>query len=91
MAPPSTLPRHMAIVDMTLPRWGASMAEGTITRWLKAVGERVEEGEVVCEVETEKVNAEVEAPTSGRLAEILVSPGTTVGVGTPIARIQEEE
>ena len=81
----------MAIVDMTLPRWGASMADGTITRWLKAVGERVEVGEVVCEVETEKVNAEVEAPTTGTLREILVGPGATVDVGTPIARIEEDQ
>ncbi len=81
----------MALVDLTLPRWGAAMEDGTVTRWLLAVGERIEAGDVVCEVETEKVNAEVEAPTSGRLAEILVSPGTTVTVGTPIARIQEEE
>ena len=79
----------MTLVDMTLPRWGASMAEGTITRWLKAVGERVEEGEVVCEVETEKVNAEVEAPATGTLVEILVEPGTTVAVGTVITRIEE--
>jgi pyruvate/2-oxoglutarate dehydrogenase complex dihydrolipoamide acyltransferase (E2) component len=81
----------MAIVDMTLPRWGASMADGTITRWLKTVGERVEEGEVVCEVETEKVNAEVEAPATGTLREILVDPGATVDVGTPIARIEEDQ
>ena len=81
----------MAIVDMTLPRWGASMADGTITRWLKAVGDRVEEGEVVCEVETEKVNAEVEAPATGTLREILSGPGETVDVGSAIARIEEEQ
>jgi pyruvate/2-oxoglutarate dehydrogenase complex dihydrolipoamide acyltransferase (E2) component len=77
------------IVDLTLPRWGAQMDDGTVTRWLRAVGDDVAEGEVVCEVETEKVNAEVEAPATGRLVEILVEPGTTVPVGTPIARIEE--
>jgi pyruvate/2-oxoglutarate dehydrogenase complex dihydrolipoamide acyltransferase (E2) component len=81
----------VALIDLTLPRWGASMDDGTLTRWLRAIGDRVEAGEVVCEVETEKVNAEVEAPATGRLAEILVTPGTTVAVGTPIARIEEEE
>jgi pyruvate/2-oxoglutarate dehydrogenase complex dihydrolipoamide acyltransferase (E2) component len=66
------------------------MQDGTVTRWHKHVGERVEAGEVVCEVETEKVNAEVESPASGTLAEILADPGTTVDVGVPIARIEED-
>ncbi len=79
----------MATVDMTMPRWGAQMDEGTLTRWLCAVGDAVVAGGVVCEVETEKVNAEVESPASGTLVEILVTPGTTVPVGTPIARIEE--
>ena len=79
----------MAIVDLTLPRWGAQMDDGTVTRWVRAVGDAVVEGEVVCEVETEKVNAEVEAPATGTIVAILVEPGTTVAVGTPIARIEE--
>jgi pyruvate dehydrogenase E2 component (dihydrolipoyllysine-residue acetyltransferase) len=66
------------------------MADGTITRWLKAVGDRVEAGEVVCEVETEKVNAEVEAPATGTLRAILADPGAVVDVGAPIARIEED-
>jgi 2-oxoglutarate dehydrogenase E2 component (dihydrolipoamide succinyltransferase) len=66
------------------------MADGTITRWLKAVGDRVQAGEVVCEVETEKVNAEVEAPATGTLQAILADPGDVVDVGTPIARIEED-
>ena len=74
---------------MTLPRWGAQMADGTVTRWLRSAGDEVEEGEVVCEVETEKVNAEVESPATGTLVEILVGAGSTVAVGTPIARIEE--
>jgi pyruvate/2-oxoglutarate dehydrogenase complex dihydrolipoamide acyltransferase (E2) component len=80
----------VALVDMTLPRWGASMEDGTVTRWHKQVGDRVDEGEVICEVETEKVNAEVEAPATGTLAEILAGPGTTIEVGRPIARIEED-
>ena len=79
----------MATVEMTLPRWGAQMDTGTVTRWLKAVGDAVEEGEVICEIETEKVNAEAEAPVTGMVTAILIEPGTTVAVGTPIARIEE--
>ena len=75
---------------MTLPRWGASMQDGTLTRWHKQVGDRVTEGEVVCEVETEKVNAEVESPATGLLTEILAEPGTTIDVGVTIARIEED-
>jgi pyruvate dehydrogenase E2 component (dihydrolipoamide acetyltransferase) len=80
----------VALVDMKLPQWGISMRDGTVTRWHKQVGDRVTLGEVVCEIETEKVNAEVEAPASGRLAEILAEPGTTVDVGVAIARIEED-
>jgi 2-oxoisovalerate dehydrogenase E2 component (dihydrolipoyl transacylase) len=80
----------VALVDLNLPRLGASMLDGTVTRWHKQIGERVDPGDVVCEIETEKVNAEIEATTTGTLTEILAAPGTTIDVGVAIARIEED-
>ena len=65
------------------------MEEGTITRWLKAVGEKVEEGEPLVEIETAKVTQEMEAPVSGRLVKILLAEGATAAVNTEIAVIEE--
>jgi pyruvate/2-oxoglutarate dehydrogenase complex dihydrolipoamide acyltransferase (E2) component len=79
----------MALVDVTLPKWGMTMQEGTVQEWHKATGEQVAEGDVIVEVETEKATGEVEAPAEGTLAEILVEAGTTVPVGTVIARIED--
>lgn len=79
----------MALHDVTLPKWGMTMQEGTISSWLKAVGDTVREGDVIAEIETEKVNAELEAPVDGTIAEILVAPGQTVDVGTVVARLED--
>jgi pyruvate/2-oxoglutarate dehydrogenase complex dihydrolipoamide acyltransferase (E2) component len=79
----------MAAVEVTLPKWGMTMQEGTIAAWLKTAGESVEEGDILAEVTTEKVNGEVEAPVDGVLAQLLVEAGATVDVGTPIALIEE--
>ncbi|MBA2517752.1 MAG: biotin attachment protein [Solirubrobacterales bacterium] len=79
----------MAVVDVTLPKWGMTMQEGTVQGWLKQVGDPVAEGDAIAEVETEKAIAEVEAPVGGTLVELLVEGGTTVDVGTVIARIEE--
>jgi pyruvate/2-oxoglutarate dehydrogenase complex dihydrolipoamide acyltransferase (E2) component len=76
------------VEDVTLPKWGMTMQEGTIAAWQASVGDRVEEGQVIATVETEKVEAELEAPVSGVLAEILVEAGQTVEVGTLVARIE---
>ncbi len=70
-----------------LPQWGMGMQEGTITRWLKAVGEAVLEGEPLCEVETAKVETVMESPASGVLARIVAAQGTTVPVNDVIAVI----
>jgi len=74
---------------VVLPKWGMGMEEGTITRWLKAVGEKVEEGEPLVEIETAKVTQEMEAPVSGRLVKILLAEGATAAVNTEIAVIEE--
>ena len=78
------------MADITMPQLGETVTEGTITRWAKQVGDRVEEDEVLFEVSTDKVDSEVPAPTSGYIAEILVNEGETVEVGAKLAVISEE-
>src|SRR5918998_4170190 len=70
-----------------MPQMGVSVAEGTIVEWHKRVGDWVERDEVIVEISTDKVETEVPAPESGRVTEILVEVGTTVDVGTVLARI----
>src|SRR5215472_12531088 len=72
-------------VDVTMPQLGETVTEGTITRWLKQVGDRVEADEPLFEVSTDKVDSEVPAPTGGVVTEILVAEGETVEVGTRLA------
>ena len=68
-----------------LPQWGMGMNEGTIVKWLKKEGDTVEEGDPLCEVESAKVNSEVESPGAGTLARIVVPEGMTVDTGTLLA------
>ncbi len=68
-----------------LPQWGMGMNEGTIVKWLKQEGDTVEEGDPLCEVESAKVNSEVESPGAGTLARIVVPEGMTVDTGTLLA------
>lgn len=77
-------------VEVLLPQWGMGMSEGTITSWLKAVGDRVEEDEPLAEVEAEKATQELEAPATGILSEILVQQGEEAKVRTVIAIIETE-
>src|SRR3712207_2498461 len=70
-----------------MPQMGVSVAEGTVVEWRKAVGDRVARDEAICAISTDKIDTDVEAPASGTLAEILVGVGTTVEVGTVLARI----
>ncbi len=76
-------------VEVKLPRLGQGMEEGRILRWLKAEGETVEEGEELYEVETEKVNVEVESPAGGTVLKILAADGSTVPIGTVVAFLGE--
>jgi pyruvate/2-oxoglutarate dehydrogenase complex dihydrolipoamide acyltransferase (E2) component len=73
-----------------MPQMGVSVAEGTIVAWTKQVGDWIEADETVLEVSTDKIDSEVPAPASGRLAEILVAAGETVDVGTVLARIETD-
>jgi 2-oxoglutarate dehydrogenase E2 component (dihydrolipoamide succinyltransferase) len=70
-----------------MPQMGVSVAEGTVVEWHKRVGDWVERDEVIVEISTDKVETEVPSPESGRVSEILVEVGTTVDVGTLLARI----
>jgi len=78
----------MAKIEVLLPQWGMGMSEGTITSWLKAVGDTVAEDEPLAEVEAEKVEETLEAPATGTLSEIVVSEGETVEVRTVVAYIE---
>ena len=72
-----------------MPRLGESVNEGTISKWLKAPGDKVEEFEALVEVNTDKVDTEIAAPASGTLLKILVENGATVSAGTLLAMIGE--
>jgi pyruvate dehydrogenase E2 component (dihydrolipoamide acetyltransferase) len=74
-------------VDITMPQLGETVTEGTITRWLKQVGERVDPDEPLFEVSTDKVDSEVPASAGGYLTEIRVTEGETAAVGTVLAVI----
>ena len=76
-----------ARVQLLMPEMGESVTEGTVLEWLVAEGDAVEEGQEMVEVSTDKVDAEVPAPASGTVAEILVQPDETVEVGKPLAVI----
>src|SRR6187455_1703814 len=73
-----------------MPQMGESIAEGTMSRWLKKVGDTVKRDEPIFEISTDKVDAEIPSPTSGVLAEVLVTEGQTVPVQTVVARIETE-
>ena len=75
-------------IEVLLPQWGLGMSEGTITEWLKQVGDSVEEDEGLAEVESEKVEETLESPATGILAEIIVQAGDSVEVRTVVAIIE---
>jgi pyruvate/2-oxoglutarate dehydrogenase complex dihydrolipoamide acyltransferase (E2) component len=74
-------------VDVTMPQMGVSVAEGTVVEWKKQVGDWVQADEIIASISTDKIDTDVESPATGRVQEILVDVGTTVTVGTVMARI----
>jgi pyruvate dehydrogenase E2 component (dihydrolipoyllysine-residue acetyltransferase) len=76
--------------NVIMPQMGESIAEGTVTRWMKKVGERVERDEPLFEISTDKVDAEIPSPAAGVLAKILVNENETVAVNTVVAVIDGE-
>jgi len=75
------------VIDILLPELGESVTEGTIIEWRVEVGQAVAEGDIVCEITTDKVDAEIPASAAGVIIEILAAPGDAVEVGQPICRV----
>src|SRR3982750_203431 len=77
------------MTDVVMPQMGESIVEGTLTKWLKKPGERVERDEPLFEISTDKVDTEIPSPAAGTLSEILVEEGKTGGINTIVAKIEE--
>src|SRR6476660_7929614 len=77
------------MTDVVMPQMGESIVEGTLTKWLKKPGDRVERDEPLFEISTDKVDTEIPSPTAGTLSDVLVPEGETVGINTVVARIDE--
>ena len=77
------------MTDVVMPQMGESIVEGTLTKWLKKPGDRVERDEPLFEISTDKVDTEIPSPVAGTLSEVLVEETKTVGIGTIVARIDE--
>jgi len=74
-------------ISIVVPQLGESVAEGTVARWLKAVGDKVRKEEPIVEIQTDKINVEIPSPAEGTLSSISVPEGTTVLVGTEIGQL----
>src|SRR5712691_11507706 len=77
------------MIDVEMPQMGESIVEGTLTKWLKKPGDKVERDEPLFEISTDKVDTEIPSPSAGVLAEILVEEGKTVGINAVVGRIQD--
>src|SRR2546426_6709309 len=77
------------MIDVVMPQMGESIVEGTLTKWLKKPGERIERDEPLFEISTDKVDTEIPSPAAGTLSEVLVEEGKTVGINTVVARISD--
>src|SRR5690242_2983465 len=78
------------MANMIMPKMGDAMEEGTLLRWIKQVGDQIEVGDPIAEIETDKVSLEIEATEGGILTKTLVDEGQSVAIGTPIATIGAE-
>jgi 2-oxoglutarate dehydrogenase E2 component (dihydrolipoamide succinyltransferase) len=81
----------MARIDVIMPQMGESITEGTLSRWMKKLGDEVKRDEPIFEISTDKVDAEIPAPGAGTISEILVNEGQTVPVNTVVARLETEK
>src|SRR5690348_18427810 len=77
------------MIDVEMPQMGESIVEGTLTKWLKKPGDKVERDEPLFEISTDKVDTEIPSPAAGVLGELLVQEGQTVQVNAVVARISE--
>jgi pyruvate/2-oxoglutarate dehydrogenase complex dihydrolipoamide acyltransferase (E2) component len=76
--------------EVKIPKWGLTIEKMTILEWLKDIGDQVDQGEALCEVETDKANSEIESPVAGKLVELRGEVGTEYLVGEVIAVIDTE-
>jgi pyruvate dehydrogenase E2 component (dihydrolipoamide acetyltransferase) len=81
----------VAPVDIIMPQMGESIAEGTLSKWLKKVGDEVKRDEPIFEISTDKVDAEIPSPSAGVITEIIVKEGETVAVQTVVARLETDK
>src|SRR3989440_5451097 len=81
----------MARIDVLMPQMGESIAEGTLSKWLKNLGDEVKRDEPLFEISTDKVDAEIPAPAAGKLVEIKVQEGQTVPVQTLVAVLETDK
>ncbi len=77
------------MIDVVMPQMGESIVEGTLTRWLKKPGDKVERDEPLFEISTDKVDTEIPSPAAGTLAETLFEAGAVIGINTVVARISD--
>ena len=78
------------IIDVTVPKWGLTMKEAEIVKWLKKEGDVVEKDEPLVEVTTEKISNTINSPAKGKLVKILVKEGEAAPVAATIAQIEAE-
>jgi len=81
----------MARIEVPMPQMGESIAEGTVSKWLKQPGDEIQRDEPLLEISTDKVDAEIPSPNAGTLVEVLVEEGATVEVGTIVAILETEK
>src|SRR6201993_2836472 len=81
--------RAKRMTDVVMPQMGESIVEGTLTKWLKKSGDKVERDEPLFEISTDKVDTEIPSPAAGTLGELLVQEGQTVQVNAVVARISD--
>src|ERR1700690_3464254 len=77
------------MTDVVMPQMGESIVEGTLTKWLKKPGERIERDEPLFEISTDKVDTEIPSPAGGTVAKNMVEEGKTLGINTIVPRIVE--
>ena len=77
-------------LEITMPQMGESVVEGTVTKWLVKVGDRVAEDQPLCEISTDKVDTEIPSPAAGTIAQLIAAEGQTLPVGAPLALIESE-
>ena len=75
-------------MELIMPSLGETVDEGKVVKWLKKVGDEIKEGDILCEVETDKTAAEIPSTVNGKLTEIIAQEGDTIPVGGKIATVE---